>query len=884
MDRVQRWSWCVTLAIGLAVAGCGEDTTSSGGLERGGACGSNTECRDALECLDGACGLDTDDDGVPDREDNCPETPNGMQTDTDDDGTGDACDDDKDGDGVPNEDDNCPLVANPDQENRDDDERGDACDDSDGDGIPDAEDNCPDVPNSDQNDLDDDGIGDACDADRDGDGIEEDGDGSGTEGDNPCESMMTEDCDDNCPDTPNPDQTDTDGDGVGDACDPDTTRRDGEPTDQECTYRYRRPNGEFSSQLDWQLGIPTSAPYPDSDQVMVTPAVADLTDDNDDGAIDDRDTPDIVFTSFDTTSNDPGPDNLERGVLRAAAGDGSGLVWSVGPDELANHPDAPSQNLGFQPAGNVAVGDIDDDDRVEIVAGAWSGGLVALEHDGSIKWITTATDAEGDRVPAAITYWWGGPSIADLDEDGTPEIVIGASVFGHDGALEWRAEEATSLDRVGEGINWPNGDASRTTYTGTLSVAADLDGGGTQEVVTGITAYQSDGSVLWEASDTWGGGEPLPDGFPAVGDFDGDAAPEVVVSANGTVRVHDGASGEVVWGPVEITDGDGTTGEGRIGPPTVADFNGDDVPEVGVAGANQYVTLEVDLATPDVSFSQAKMWSKQTQDESSNMTGSSVFDFEGDGRAEVVYNDELHLRIFDGETGQVLFEESNTSFTGLEYPIIADVDGDGAAEIVVSANDFECGDVLSGCPGNRFAGLRVYSDADDNWVATRRIWNQHSYHVTNVEPDGTIPVDEQASWETHNTYRLNKLTTVPPRAAPDLTATDSTLEEDGCSATVQTWVANHGAVRVGAGIDVSVYAVAGEQRELLGHGETRLPLEPGEAERVDVEVTVPSGGGPWQIEAVVDDDDGTGLGEASGAENECDETNNTAILAEEFSC
>ncbi|MEZ4463620.1 MAG: thrombospondin type 3 repeat-containing protein [bacterium] len=207
------------------------------------ACRNNPDCGAGSVCirdgaLAGSCTGDRDSDGIDDGQDNCPDVANQNQTDTDGDGSGNACDDDDDNDGVADDVDNCPLRTNPEQADNDGDGRGDVCDDDDdNDGVIDPQDNCPQTANPGQEDVDLDGFGDVCDGDRDSDGVldeadncvnvanrdqlDSDGDGRGDACDDDDDGDGIPDRTDNCRLVVNGDQNDNDFDGFGDACDDD---------------------------------------------------------------------------------------------------------------------------------------------------------------------------------------------------------------------------------------------------------------------------------------------------------------------------------------------------------------------------------------------------------------------------------------------------------------------------------------------------------------------------------------------------------------------------------------------------------------------------------------------------------------------------------------
>lgn len=546
----------------------------------------------------------------------------------------------------------------------------------------------------------------------------------------------------------------------------------------------------------------------DGGNSMMAPIVLPLDDDNCDGIADERDIPEIVFSTF------LGSEYNADGTLHAIS-----IVDGVVVEKWSAHPETDRIN----PGRSIAGGNIDGTPGNEVVVCTDTGRVRAFDHDGAELW-TSMGYAGGCFMP----------SIADLDGDGAVEIVVEAGILdGATGNLEASYASQNSV------------------------VAADIDLDGVLEVVGPHTAFELDGSPSVASG--------LGGNHPAIADFDLDGAPEVAAIDTSTHTLNvwrwaPGGTAQILRQGIDINHTlpacSGNTGGG---PPTIADFNGDGTPDVGVAAGVGYAVIDgADIMNPAVANPDTLMWITPATDCSSRQTGSSVFDFDGDGSAEVVYGDEQYLRIYDGTTGDVLFQTCNTTGTLWEYPLVADVDNDSHADIVVISNNYSS----ITCPddGSKQNGVRVFGDELGKWVRTRRIWNQHPYHVTNVAEDGSIPTTQELNWtvERLNNFRQN----VQPEgefSAPDLVVSVLGI----CAPTefaIVARVRNLGRAAVDAGVPVGFYeGDPSAGGALLGTGATTKVLYPAEAEDVVLDLPDASAAiksGDVAVWAVVDDGGG----------------------------
>ncbi|MBO5753969.1 MAG: VCBS repeat-containing protein, partial [Proteobacteria bacterium] len=431
-----------------------------------------------------------------------------------------------------------------------------------------------------------------------------------------------------------------------------------------------------------------------------------------------------------------GSKSVEIPPLVGRFGNSAGLetviaVWSYNPTVLRFiHPETCETlesikvELSTRWYNYPAAADFDGDGLMELVTGTSTQTYL-------YKWDPTANDGKGGHVlksKASVDYR-PMSSLYDIDSDGNTEIVgaFGSVIRVKKEDLSMEVLTSKDLFLDGSFLNLAIG-ASKDGYLNETGQDAaigniDADPEGIAELITAEGLYTWDGATkAWKRLLTFPWHSTSASGwvrqFPAYADFgtyhaaDGsfdyqtlDGKPEIVISGKNKMQIyaiHKDDAGH--WSSKSLMSVGGFT---RGGPVTIGDFNNDGLPEIGIAANGTFGVYDPKCTAYKEGECADKyvMWERWSQDNSSGTTGSSLFDFDGDGQAEAVYADECYTRVYDGKTGRVLFSAPRSSVTSIEGPVIADIDNDGSTEILMASDqNYAC--------YNDGGGSKVYSGVD----------------------------------------------------------------------------------------------------------------------------------------------------------------------------
>ena len=324
------------------------------------------------------------------------------------------------------------------------------------------------------------------------------------------------------------------------------------------------------------------------------------------------------------------------------------------------------------PAILTLVGNIDADPTLEILATGLAGGpLYAWNADGSPEpgW---PAGIMGAAMPAL-----GQLSTAD------PGLEVFSAHYG--GAM---------VAYNGAGVVLPGWPREASNYIASPPSLADVDGDGLDEIFVeeedwALHAYRANGTVLpsWPVSGD-GGQERH---TPAIGDLDGDGAPEIVTVSGWTspgiyIHAYHRNGSEVAGFPV-LMNGEVDTF------PVIGDVDGDADPEI-VLVASEGITSYVKVLAADGTVERTM----SAVGDVAYGTAPALGDLDGDGVPEIVVQTDDALNVWKGN-GTVFPGWPRTwanSWQGNSAPVIGDVDGDGLQDIAITkqvAGSAESGEV-----------------------------------------------------------------------------------------------------------------------------------------------------------------------------------------------
>jgi hypothetical protein len=529
---------------------------------------------------------------------------------------------------------------------------------------------------------------------------------------------------------------------------------DGLPPRYRYLYIYNGQTGKLISRLPFDLNTGSSEADRNSGHHS-SPSILALVDSDRDGKIE-------VIATFPGSNGSgtfPFLNKLVSYVLTPVKNSGgvtTSYTMALNPKWSGVQPTYNTGNTGstsYQKAIPQIV-DIDGDGDPEVVVynkiySAVTGQLkVTLDVLGSTAYVGSATNsAETQDGYIGFSY------IYDLDFDGKYDVVAGGKVYYN--------------------INVNAGTYSTRQFTAGTGIidgrtgVADIDGDGIPDIVVvnrasssllniyvwdpGFLEIDGDGNVVRKASLA-----PLTisnlkayrslslakrstgtNSYVYIGDIDGREQvyngktyrlPEIAILA-GTLTysaalIHPNVAGiTVANGGIPTT---GTSSSQNTGP----------------AGALAALTWD---ASETNSSNRLKLSFVLGHNDTSGNTGFTMFDFDNDGMMEICYRDEATMRIIKASVpcvrdnmtiashpNIILFNRPAISYTGFEYPVIADIDNDASAEVIVLGHN----------EGRTDAYGFIYAlgnGSGDKFAPALPVWNQFMYDPFKINPNLTTP-------------------------------------------------------------------------------------------------------------------------------------------------
>lgn len=199
------------------------------------------------------------------------------------------------------------------------------------------------------------------------------------------------------------------------------------------------------------------------------------------------------------------------------------------------------------------VADIDRDGTAEIVLGGdiWAGNPLGVPA-GGLVWVLRANGSTYPGYPRSSPGQtvWSSPAVADLNGDKLPEIIVGSGANWPEPAGR-RVEAFTARTRASL-RGWPVAVDGRVVAS---PAVGDIDADGALEVTFAsdggwVYAYEASGARKWRTCNGTSPSSSCKQGYStkagtSIADVDGDGVQEVISTLDKDLRVYDGRNGTI---------------------------------------------------------------------------------------------------------------------------------------------------------------------------------------------------------------------------------------------------------------------------------------------------------------------------------------------------